>query len=71
MTEQKSECCSSGCKCGSSKTLLSFLLFVIIILLSGIFYTMQGMVSMCPMKGDYSKKAMCPLMGKSVAEQVK
>lgn len=66
MTEEKSkECCSCNCGCcnKSGKYLLSFMLFVIIVLLSGIFYTMQGAVASqggCPKV----KGAMCPIMPK-------
>ncbi|MCC6758396.1 MAG: hypothetical protein IT395_02050 [Candidatus Omnitrophica bacterium] len=77
MTEQNSEkCdCSKNCGCGSKtkSLLLSFMLLVIIILLSGIFYSMQEMMAMCPaMKASScqmskGKMAMCPLMGKSAA----
>ena len=50
MSEQKDQECQSKCKNGNY--LIMFFLFVIVVLLSGIFYTMQGMLSMCPMKSN-------------------
>lgn len=70
MTEQNSEkCgCSSGCSCKSKANtlLLNFMLLVIIILLSGIFYSLQGMMAMCPAMSK-GKTAMCPFMPKNVS----
>lgn len=74
MEEKKSENCNCGCGCKKTGTyLLAFLLITIVLLLSGIFYTMQGLVSMCAaghgkycasMKGP--KTMMCPLTGKEL-----
>ena len=73
MTEQKSESCGCGsdCNCNSKsgRLLNNFFMIVIIILLCGIFYCLQGIMAMCPamsnshcnMKG---KSAMCPIMNK-------
>lgn len=71
MSEEKKESCGCGCDCNckskSGRLLNNFFLVVIIILLSGIFYTMQGMLSMCPMMqkahcGLKAKMAPCPMM---------
>lgn len=82
MTEQNSEkndCCK--CSCGNSKSsnlLLSFMLLVIILLLSGIFYSIQGAIAMCPvMKSSKmchipkDKMAPCPMMGKTYENPAK
>ncbi|MCB9772082.1 MAG: hypothetical protein H6754_05990 [Candidatus Omnitrophica bacterium] len=71
MDDKKCEC---NCKCGcgskdkSARLLLVFFLFVIVILLSGIFYSMQGMMSMC---SSSSKAPMCPIMFKSGGQTAK
>ncbi len=61
MSEEKKDSCGCGCDCDckskANRLLNNFFFVVIIILLSGIFYTMQGMVSMCQMRD----KALCPL----------
>lgn len=80
MSEEKKEgCgCDSGCDCKAkcSRLLNNFFLVVIIILLSGIFYTMQGMMSMCPMMNKAhcalkAKTAPCPMMNKGPVEAEK
>ncbi len=80
MTEEKKESCGcdNDCKCQpkSGRLLNNFFLVVIIILLSGIFYTMQGMVSMCPMMGKApcgfkAKTVPCPIMNKGLIEAEK
>lgn len=73
MTDPKSEECCSG-SCRSGKHLLFFLLFVIIVLLSGIFYTLQGMshvgLAGCPMMKS-AGGPMCPIKGKMMGAEVK
>ena len=72
--DEKSQECRSQYK--SAQYLLMFFLFVIIILLSGIFYTLQGMSSMCSMKSGYcpmqaSSGALCPIYKKAHTPQGK
>ncbi len=86
MSEEKKESCGCGSDCGcggdckcnpkSNRLLNNFFLLVIIVLLSGIFYTMQGMISMCPMMnkahcGLKAKTAPCPMMNKGPVEAEK
>lgn len=69
MTENQSvdgeNCCD--CKCGqkSGRLMIHFFLFVIILLLAGIFYTLQGMMAMCPAMANHhygmKSRAMCPV----------
>ena len=71
MDDKKCECdckCCSGSKDKSARLLLTFFLFVIVILLSGIFYSMQGMMSMC---SSSSKSSVCPIMFKSGGQVAK
>lgn len=78
MTEQKSESCGCGsdCKAKSSRLLLNFFLIVIIIILSGILYSLQGLMAMCPAMNDAhytmkNKVALCPLMDKGKVQAEK
>ena len=78
MTEQKAEGCGCGsdCKAKSSRLLLNFFLIIIIIILSGILYSLQGLMAMCPaMNGSQGsqymmkgKVGMCPIMNKGTVQ---
>ncbi len=80
MSEEKKESCGCGCDCNckskSGRLLNNFFLLVIIILLSGIFYSLQGLISLCPaMERAHcmtkAKTAVCPMMHKAPAEAEK
>lgn len=78
MTEEKAQSCECGsdCKAKSGRLLLNFFLIIIIIILSGILYSLQGLMAMCPAMNDAhytmkSKVAMCPLTDKGKVQAEK
>ena len=76
MIEKNSEKCECACKCECCKTksgslLLNFMLLVIIILLAGIFYSLQGAMSVTDFNGgkchmSKAKMAHCPYTSKTM-----